>query len=312
MANSLITRCPKCSTAFRVSDEVLSMAKGKVRCGQCFHIFDAANSQTVQAETALKTETAQQTEVVPKKVDTPIIEAEPSKITAKEVENTRPSKNEKDFITEEEILNLFDENDLRPPSEPAITDKKSSFKEQKFDIKDSKQTLQQEPAKQYEERAKSARSEVNNELHADKSDELAPWEVELAEVEAALSARPYPQKAESPKVTEKPKATEKTTAKANGITKLTTHPSTYSPTQKAEDVSEPDYMVALQSLAQTASEQTRPSDIKSQHTILEQLSAQESLAPLLEENESNSKSKNKPPWLWFLASLLGLALLASH
>ena len=42
MANSLITRCPKCSTAFRVSDEVLSMAKGKVRCGQCFHIFDAA------------------------------------------------------------------------------------------------------------------------------------------------------------------------------------------------------------------------------------------------------------------------------
>ena len=54
MANSLITRCPKCSTAFRVSDEVLSMAKGKVRCGQCFHIFnanDAANNKTNPANT---------------------------------------------------------------------------------------------------------------------------------------------------------------------------------------------------------------------------------------------------------------------
>ena len=41
MSESMITRCPKCSTTFRVTQEVLNMAKGKVRCGQCFHIFTA-------------------------------------------------------------------------------------------------------------------------------------------------------------------------------------------------------------------------------------------------------------------------------
>lgn len=37
----MYTRCPKCSTCFRVTDRHLSIAKGKVRCGQCKHIFNA-------------------------------------------------------------------------------------------------------------------------------------------------------------------------------------------------------------------------------------------------------------------------------
>lgn len=36
-----ITRCPKCSTSFRISDAHLKSAKGAVRCGSCLNIFNA-------------------------------------------------------------------------------------------------------------------------------------------------------------------------------------------------------------------------------------------------------------------------------
>lgn len=37
----MYTRCPKCSTCFRVTDRHLAIAKGKVRCGQCQLVFNA-------------------------------------------------------------------------------------------------------------------------------------------------------------------------------------------------------------------------------------------------------------------------------
>lgn len=36
-----ITQCPKCATAFRVTDAQLAIARGAVRCGACLHIFNA-------------------------------------------------------------------------------------------------------------------------------------------------------------------------------------------------------------------------------------------------------------------------------
>lgn len=36
-----ITRCPKCSTSFRISDAHLKTAKGAVRCGSCLTVFNA-------------------------------------------------------------------------------------------------------------------------------------------------------------------------------------------------------------------------------------------------------------------------------
>lgn len=37
----MITRCPKCGTAFRISDTLLKSAKGMVRCGSCLSVFNA-------------------------------------------------------------------------------------------------------------------------------------------------------------------------------------------------------------------------------------------------------------------------------
>lgn len=39
----MVTRCPKCSTAFRITNAQLSLAKGAVRCGSCLHIFKATD-----------------------------------------------------------------------------------------------------------------------------------------------------------------------------------------------------------------------------------------------------------------------------
>lgn len=37
----MITRCPKCATAFRISESHLQSAQGMVRCGNCLEVFDA-------------------------------------------------------------------------------------------------------------------------------------------------------------------------------------------------------------------------------------------------------------------------------
>lgn len=292
MANSLITRCPKCSTAFRVNDEVLSMAKGKVRCGQCFHIFDANISKPPQTEAAPKPRPQAQSQ-------TPTQTAEVVKeasVNATESPNILIS--EQGIITEDDILNLFDESDLTPASEADLAKSKNIHSQPEIE-RSSSPKKEEEPATEYRERANSARKKSQQEQSVENNDALAPWEVELAEVEAALSAQPR-----SPKKTTTHKKEETKAATLTTDNKLTA--------PKQETTNEPDYMVALQTLAQTASEQSRPSDTKNQHTILEQLSAQESLAPLLEENQSKTKTKSKHPFLWFVASFLGLALLAGQ
>jgi len=42
----MLTRCPHCQTAFRVTTEQLKVRQGKVRCGACQSIFDALDSLT--------------------------------------------------------------------------------------------------------------------------------------------------------------------------------------------------------------------------------------------------------------------------
>ncbi|MDX1597302.1 MAG: DUF3426 domain-containing protein [Marinobacter sp.] len=47
--SSLQTQCPKCDTRFRVTDEQLSIARGKVRCGNCMEVFNAVEHQVKPA-----------------------------------------------------------------------------------------------------------------------------------------------------------------------------------------------------------------------------------------------------------------------
>lgn len=286
MANSLITRCPKCSTAFRVSDEVLSMAKGKVRCGQCFHIFDASkltDSKTASSKPSIET--------VPQQDIPAVKEAAQPSAQSKTTDKTNDTKRTppEEIVNPDWLQTLFDDEDLSPPSEDAL-EKLTSNNEQSIKSDSGYDTYQETPQQQPGLATKTTKRTTT----AKEQDEPAPWEVELAEVEAALKA----------------------TSSAPKPTPAITKPIEKAPLVEADTLSapttEPDYMVALHSLAQSASEQARPSDAKNQHSILEQLSAQQSLAPLLEENEPAARKKNTRPWLWFFASLLGAALLSAQ
>lgn len=53
-----VTHCPACQTEFFVTDEQLNQHNGKVRCGQCLHVFDAKAEilETVESDAPAVTE----------------------------------------------------------------------------------------------------------------------------------------------------------------------------------------------------------------------------------------------------------------
>ncbi len=50
MTHSQLTQCPHCKASFKVSEEQLNAANGKVRCGACLNIFDAIAYQISSQE----------------------------------------------------------------------------------------------------------------------------------------------------------------------------------------------------------------------------------------------------------------------
>jgi predicted Zn finger-like uncharacterized protein len=56
----LFTRCPECTTTFRVSDEALKKANGQVRCGRCASVFNAVVEQVSDGAAAPRPPGAEQ------------------------------------------------------------------------------------------------------------------------------------------------------------------------------------------------------------------------------------------------------------
>ena len=62
---TLYTRCPTCNTAFKVTDKLLAMAGGKVRCGACLSIFQATDymlEPSTQGSTLKENATSEQSQ----------------------------------------------------------------------------------------------------------------------------------------------------------------------------------------------------------------------------------------------------------
>lgn len=68
--NTMVTRCPKCGTAFRITATQLESAKGAVRCGSCLHIFKA-QSHLVSKPEEPKTAASKPTAPTPAKTIAP-------------------------------------------------------------------------------------------------------------------------------------------------------------------------------------------------------------------------------------------------
>lgn len=110
MINSedIVTRCPQCNTAFRVTLNQLAVADGQVRCGSCLAVFKAADHDA-KKETGLNTTSAQQEESKQKTAEkepsntptTTVPEATSSKAvinTAKESSSSQPASTNNDAV----------------------------------------------------------------------------------------------------------------------------------------------------------------------------------------------------------------------
>lgn len=53
MTQKLYTRCPHCGTVFKVITQQLAIANGKVRCGACFSVFEAAKHLVESSKPAI-------------------------------------------------------------------------------------------------------------------------------------------------------------------------------------------------------------------------------------------------------------------
>lgn len=69
----MVTRCPKCATAFRITSTQLESAKGAVRCGSCLHIFKAQD-YLVKSATAEATAPTEATNNQAIKTESPKVE----------------------------------------------------------------------------------------------------------------------------------------------------------------------------------------------------------------------------------------------
>lgn len=106
---ALVTRCPKCATAFRVSATQLQSAQGMVRCGSCLQVFNA-NKHEVDAPES----TSQQT---PAKALTPeVVTLQPA---VEPVANALPSEQP---IETSEAVNL-----TPPPTEVVASEQTNTL-----------------------------------------------------------------------------------------------------------------------------------------------------------------------------------------
>jgi predicted Zn finger-like uncharacterized protein len=81
----MLTRCPSCTTTFRISPEQLKARQGRVRCGKCRNVFNALETLVEEppkvaspAEEPQPTAPPQAAEAAPASVEAPAPAAEPA------------------------------------------------------------------------------------------------------------------------------------------------------------------------------------------------------------------------------------------
>lgn len=117
------TCCPHCQTTFRVTDEQLSAAAGKVRCGRCFGVFVALDHRT-DAPHADEPKLSDGTEaIIDSSIDTDINSDELDRIQIElsaadiELDSNTPSINTQ---IDEQLLEDIQQRDATPPKKHGV------------------------------------------------------------------------------------------------------------------------------------------------------------------------------------------------
>lgn len=117
--NTMVTRCPKCSTAFRITAAQLESAKGAVRCGSCLHVFKAQSHLVTKPATAPTPQTnkpASPISSLAKTIATPKTEIEKPKTESekpkKQVVKPEAAKSSTKPVVKKTLTKLHDEDDV--------------------------------------------------------------------------------------------------------------------------------------------------------------------------------------------------------
>lgn len=95
-SNQQITRCPKCGTAFRITQAQLQSANGAVRCGSCLNVFKAMDHLVVQTPTKATPANTKPTQAPNQPVSTPAsIAAKAATPVAKPAPEPKPAQESK-------------------------------------------------------------------------------------------------------------------------------------------------------------------------------------------------------------------------
>lgn len=318
MPDSMITQCPKCSTSFRVSADILSMAKGKVRCGQCFHIFEAQSHANQTIANHVPQPSAPTPKVSPRKESSPSTTKEKTPRPVKEktnkpiteaVASNGHSPNLFTAATDDDIVNpdwlntLISDDDLEP------LDKQ----DQGANLNPS---ARQALANQGEDTPPAiAPTKVNAKILKNE-DEPAPWEVELAALEAAQQhakkgainsnintpSDPFLSMKDDdffldPETLARPSKSPLKNSQPHAMTNNDQSKKQASP-PRPEPQPEPEYMQALQELAQSVSQ---TSGNKGTQGLQFNHDVSHNLGELMEDPNESSDDKNKHTWRWALA-----------
>lgn len=320
------------------------MAKGKVRCGQCFHIFTAkpAPSNDVEPKPVEKPLNDNPTHVAQTKQETPKPATPEQKPAQQSASAAQPGEQETpqppaqpapttETIQEDGTVNpdwldtLFHEEDLEPYTPPKDSNARFIGSPIDDELFDDLEKTTHEPAQPSADTAHSARepstsrmseaqerpqpkpSSQSTQKKSANNEELAPWEVELAELEAQFSEQsPESEPIFSDSLTKQANKAEPPTPKPTAAPLAKQHTS-------IPEQGEPDYMQALHSLAQDVSKHESLSDADySSQESMKQLAAEYSLATLTGSNQEQTKhprKKGKYTWLWTLASFVALITL---
>lgn len=87
MSDSTLTRCPHCQTRFRVTEQQLGVASGKVRCGNCMEVFNAREHAVGGAASNQTAPTHKPAPVAPAPQNPPAVPARPAATAPAEAED---------------------------------------------------------------------------------------------------------------------------------------------------------------------------------------------------------------------------------
>ena len=117
------TRCPTCNTVFRVSAEQLEARQGRVRCGQCAHIFNALDCLVAGPDGTAPTESAPELRLKDAVAEMPAVLDARRRLSPMEVPEFEPAEPESEpepqsDLPESDLSEAFAEDAVVHPISP--------------------------------------------------------------------------------------------------------------------------------------------------------------------------------------------------